>query len=139
MLFISESISLSIAVSTSVNFKGLDYVEWTPLQMRRSSEANEIALRFKTLEPSGVLIYIGNSTNYLIVELYRGQLLVGLRLDSGKPLAAFRFKDVVSLGDQIGFVRGNLYVLPVQWVEARTQSRFRVKCLSTPTPKRHCA
>ena len=97
-------------MSTSVNFKGLDYVEWKPLLMRRSSEANEIALRFKTLEPSGVLIYIGNSTNYLVVELYQGQLLVGLRLDTGKSLAALRSKEFVCWGDQIGFVRENLCV-----------------------------
>ena len=49
----------------------------------KSLEANEIALRFRTRELNGVLMYIGNATKYLVVELFAGKLVIGSQLDSG--------------------------------------------------------
>ena len=74
------------AVSTSVQFKGLDFVEWRPFTWQRSPEANKIAVMFKTVEPSGVLVYIGNETKYLIIEMFKGRLMVGAQLDTGQFL-----------------------------------------------------
>ncbi|XP_065062041.1 neurexin-1-like isoform X2 [Rhopilema esculentum] len=70
--------------SNSIGFRGLDYVEWKPLPSEKSLEANEIALRFRTRELNGVLMYIGNATKYLVIELFAGKLVIGSQLDSEK-------------------------------------------------------
>ena len=74
----------SILASTPVQLKGLDFVEWKPFVWQRSLESNNIAMMFKTVEPSGVLLYIGNETKYLIIELFRGRLMVGTHMDKCK-------------------------------------------------------
>eukprot|EP00794_Sanderia_malayensis_P004632 gene4632-5239_t len=68
--------------STALQLKGLDYLEWKPMRHQHSTQANNLAVRFKTLEPNGILFYIGNSTKYLTVELYNGHLIVGICLNN---------------------------------------------------------
>ena len=80
----SKNLTFFVLVSVPIQLKGLDFVAWKPLAWQRSLKANDVAMMFKTIEPSGVLLFIGNETKYLIIELFRGRLMVGTQMDTSK-------------------------------------------------------
>ena len=54
------------------------------MELLLKSRVNKIQFRFRTNKPSGIILYSSHPENFLLVELYHGNIIAKMSLGTGK-------------------------------------------------------